>query len=323
MRRLAAALGLLPLAATAFEPLPLLDQAPLAGLTDLPPALPARKREVETLALLIGVSNTSHILRNDHEVLLIDGEQHHYRLSWTLPLQGLWELDVTLPVVAHGRGHLDHLVDQFHAATGLPEGDRPSYPQDGFFYYYRHDGDTALHQRTPTQGLGDLRLRLAQGLRQDAHTASRWAVALKLPSGDPDDLCGNGAWAVTLQGALERPALEHFWRAPLSLGLGAGLTWQGTAARLREQQRPLIGQLHLQLWWPITAASTLVAQLDGHTAPYQGSDLPLLGPSVQGSLGLQRRLGGGELSLAIVEDVWTETTADFTLHLGWRQPLTP
>jgi hypothetical protein len=164
-------------------------------------------------------------------------------------------------------------------------------------------------------------LQLASPLSGSARTprASALYVSLSVPTGDPDELLGSGAfsfsswisgrrrtgvkdWPVTLHGTLGGTLIEH-------VGV------------LADMRNPFVGIASGGFQWHLTPTVAVGADFNFHSPLYRASELSSLTSSALAvAFGGSVRLGKtGQLELALVEDLDNSTSPDVTIHaaLSW------
>jgi hypothetical protein len=137
---------------------------------------------------------------------------------------------------------------------------------------------------------------------------------LAAPTGSASKLTGDGAWdgAVWAHGALRWPK----WQLAAELGLAqpfgdeifAGYAHKTSVFARFAATRALGSQ------WSVRA------QLDGQSGRVEDSDIRLLGPSLELSIGAVRRLSDHwRLEFGFAEDAAVNTAPDITFFLGIRR----
>lgn len=258
----------------------------------------------------LDLSSEYHEDQAGGESLLLDGETT--RLAWRYTQgAGDWEWGFELPVVHVGGGFLDSFIEGWHDFFGLPNGGREFAPQDRYRYRYERDGAVVLDRGEEGWALGDVRL------------SAGWAVSetmvlrgeLKLPTGDEDKLTGGvlggavwGDWALPFDKA-------SGWSGFASLGLSANQ--KGDA--IEDQQNNLIPFGGAGLFYRLIPQLELGAQYVMHGALYDDTEIDALkkpgGQIVFGGRWLGKGWG---LDLAVQEDLITNSSPDFSVHLALR-----
>lgn len=242
------------------------------------------------------------------ESLLLDGEglRLGLRQAWQAGDFG-WSIE--LPLWATGGGMLDSGIETWHDWFGLPNAGREQRPRDEQRYRYVRDGQVRLDQSGGASGLGDLRL----GGAWCGAGSGCWRAQLQLPTGDADRLLGGG-----LGGAAwyERPwhTADAAWSGSLAAGLAA-VDGDGALAALQE---PVLPFAWLSVGRRLATRWEAGLQFYWHGAAYRDSGLDALQQAGgQLAFGLRYRDAAGRLwNLGLQEDLITESSPDFSIHLA-------
>jgi hypothetical protein len=159
--------------------------------------------------------------------------------------------------------------------------------------------------------VGDLAADVGWYAADDAHrTLSLWG-GLKAPTGQVADLTSDGAWdgALWAHGALR----WQKWQLGAELGMAQPFgdeIFAGNAHRTSAFARFAATRSVGALW-------SLRAQLDAQTGHVDGSDMRLLGSSLQLTVGAARSLKGRwRIDMGFAEDAAVNTAPDITFFLG-------
>ncbi len=297
--------------ACADEFFPVRDENPLVRGFYLPLPSDSRLHDGANFAAIVSLSNTLNVENRGQESLLVDGESATLRMMYENSLAQSWRYRISVPVIHDSGGFLDSVVDSWHRVLGLSRGNRPYYPKGQIDYQYFGRGAIDLH-RSQTS-FGDFAAETGWYAMDDArHTVALWG-GLEAPTGSAAKLTGDGAW----DGAVWAHAAVRWthW----SIGGELGVTqpfgdelFAGAAHKTSAFAR-IAASRDLGTHW------LLRAQLDGQTARVEDSELRLLGPSLQLTLGAVRRLGGRwRLEMGFAEDAAVNTAPDITFFLGIR-----
>jgi hypothetical protein len=285
------------------------DQNPLLRGFYLPLPSDTRLDAGAAVSATLLVSNTLNVESNSHESLLVDGESDAYDFTYDNRLAPGWRYRFTLPVIHDSGGILDSVIDTWHEMLGFSRGNRPFYPKRLIDYSYSGEGKVSLDH--PQTSIGDIAADVGWYAADDARrTVSLWG-GLKAPTGSVADLTSDGAW----DGALWAHAAIRWPRWQLAAEIGVAQPFgdelfAGMAHRSSEFARFAATRVAGPLW-------SLRAQLDGQTGHVAGSDLRLLGPSLQLTVGAVRRLGNRwRVQMGFAEDVAVNTAPDITFFLG-------
>ncbi len=310
-------------AQAATQPYYLRNQNPFLQVFGVPAPEGGKLTEPGRFAGRLVVSWTNHADRRvsaDASVEL-DGESHYVDAVLRFGLAPGWEVGLDLPYVAHRRGVLDELIEDWHSTFGLSNGARDG-PSNRLYLGYRDagvDGLTVLH---PGGGIGDVRVTAARRIAVAETDAGRFLalrVTVELPTGDPDRLRGSGATDL----AVSVDATDSRTLAARSVELfgQAGVLRAGEGDVLPRQQKELVPFGSLGLSWHWTDRIRLQGQLSAQ-GRYLASRLDPIGGTTFGlALGgsvLLRSLGL-ELDVALLEDLTSDATPDFGLHMTLRR----
>lgn len=252
------------------------------------------------------------------ERVVLDGETYRSSFSLSRTLSDEWSGTVTVPLVAHGGGFLDGLVRDWHDLFGLTNSRRDEFRDGSLNYEYGRDGGDAFRLAERSRGVGDVRLMLDRKV----HTADprrRMSVraGLKLPTGSSEDLHGSGSTDVSLQWLGTDAATLAARRLTLAWMIG-GL-WLGDGEVLDGLRREFVAIGSLGVSRPVWGRVVARLQLDGHSSFYDTALRPLGARSVQLSFGASIALArAGRIDVALIENLFTDTTPDVVLHLAWR-----
>jgi hypothetical protein len=253
------------------------------------------------------------------ERAVLSGESYRTSISLGYGLSERLTAAVMVPFVAHSSGMLDGFIRDWHDLFGLSNDRRDAVADYALNYSWAAQDDESFALESRSRGLGDIRLTLDRNLR-DTLTDGRSLVlrsGVKLPTGSSSALRGSGSTDLSLQLlSTDRQALAA-WNMSLSWMIG-GL-WLGDAEVLDERRRELVAIGSIGVSRPVWRGLVARVQLDGHSAFYD-SDLRVLGASsvqitVGGSIALAR---ADRIDFALVENLFTDSTPDFGVHVGWR-----
>ena len=252
---------------------------------------------------------------NASENLVVDGETSMFTLGARYGIGHNLELSARVPVLVVGGGFMDHFIEQWHKTFGLPNGGREYAARDQRQYRYVRNGVTVLDEQGGSgTSLGDV--QLGAGWQLSPGVALRGAI--KLPTGRESRLTG-GNWGGALWSDLALPfASDSTFDGFASLGV----TVAQRSDVLRDQQRNAAIFGGTGVGYQLTTALQLRGQIYAHSALYRDSELDgLRKPGLQLSLGgSYRATPGVRLDLFFQEDAVTNSSPDFSLHLGasWR-----
>jgi Protein of unknown function (DUF3187) len=299
------------------DPLPVSDQNPLLSGFNPSALLPARlDAEGEwSFESTFSWANSALVETNARESLIVDAETHELRLIAQRGLTHGYALRVQLPYRQTTAGTLDGFIDDWHDLFGLPEGARPSLPQDALRIFYRRDGVSQFDARSSMQGIGDASIAIGKSLVSEDRTAMSAWFELKLPTGDAKDFSGSGSVDARVS-----IAAEHRFADRWEVFGQAGVTRLGKGDRLSRQQREWMWSAGAGLSARAIGNLTLTLQVDAHSAVFDSENLDFLGDAVLLSLGGSYKFSSDwELTLGVSEDIAVESSPDVTFLVGLKR----
>lgn len=313
---LSAALLALTSSQVAADALATRDQNPLLAAFGLPSPIGARNA-VDGWALSADLNWASTALsqRDANEMLIVDAESRELRLTLERQFAHRWFFQLQLPYRELSGGSLDSFIDNWHDVFGLPEGARPEQPHDRLLIRYREDGVTLFEDTRSQRGLGDTAATFGYALTATERSASRVALSIDLPSGEDDWFLSNDDVDLTALIAAENRFAERW-----SVYGQAALTWLGEGSLLSDQQKDLAWSAHGAIAWQATRSIELVAQVDAHSAVFDGSDLDFFQEALVLTLGGNIAISPSwSIQLGVSEDIAVEQSPDVVFVLGVRR----
>ncbi|MDY6945334.1 MAG: DUF3187 family protein [Pseudomonadota bacterium] len=301
-------------ATDAGAPFTVRDQNPLLAGFGLPVAMPALVGSDFAAGLDIFWGSTALLQERGNEGLLVDAETREARLTLQGPLSARIAWQLQLPYRYTGGGNLDGFIDSWHDFFGLSEGARPILPRDRTNIVYARCGARRLDMRASASGLADIQAALGYSLHASTDAAVMAWLSVELPTGDEDELTGNGATDVSLL-LSGRHRLNERWSA---FGQVAG-TWLGDSNLLPIDQDDIV-------WSAMAAVSvrawrglSLKAQIDAHTSVYD-SQLDFFSEAVVLTVGGDYRFASGwRVDLGVSEDFAVEHSPDVVFVMGLKR----
>jgi Protein of unknown function (DUF3187) len=295
------------------EPFLTRDQNPLLGGFALPMPAPAEISSSNTshVDLVANWSSTASSGLTPGEALLVDLESREVRALIEHSFNERYSLRLQIPYRQLGAGVLDGFIDGWHQVLGLPEGARKFLERNQFQVGYLRGGQTLINLREPVRGFGDVVVEGGYQLRRKSDSAVALWLTLEAPTGDEQDLLGNGAWDAAVQLAGRN-----------TLSSRSTVYWQVASAYLGTSRYLSAWQKH----WAVSASGTfeyaawrslhLKAQVDAHSALYK-SDVDFLGNAVILSVGGDYRFASGLiLNVGIGEDIEVGSSPDVNFILA-------
>lgn len=310
-----------------LEPLFADNGSPFIGVFVTPRfiSVPAQRG---TLQWSVGLDTASHsiIQRTASEELALDGETWRAHLSMSYRLSERWVVQATLPWLSHSGGILDAAIDQWHALTGLADGQRDRQPRNKLEFAYRN-AVAGLRFDHADRGLGDLTASAAYRLSGSVHQQTWLQLDVKLPSGTTGSLSGSGEPDVALSVEHRRKLTVAGRHSEIALLFSAIDT--GVFAPLPIPQETL--QTQLAVHWGVALGQGQAGrlshkvvpelQLRWRSAPYKSS-IPHLGSASVGiETGVQWLTRHGIFKAGISEDLLVDSAPDVGFYLRFiRRP---
>jgi hypothetical protein len=257
------------------------------------------------------VTNTLQKESRSDESLIIDVENYQYNLDFALRSDA-WVFQTSLPITANRSGELDGTIDTWHDLFGLPQANRPDFPQDQLQIEYIVDGETRYSQKDGSDGIGDIALQA--GYFPTAQTG--YFAGLELPTGSESDFSGNEAVDIALWMTKE-------WEIDSEVATYGllGISFPGDGGALEGLVEDYIWVAQLGLEYRFHDAIKGLAQLDFHSQWVNSSDLKAFGNSLQLQLGLsfENLIQNHRLDLFFSEDIQVESAPDITFGMRLAQ----
>ena len=307
--------------AQAFTPFDTFNQSPVIQIHGLPAIDSAKvlSADRQRYRLITNFTNNYTETQRGNEAVLFDGETTRVTFSYAEGLGKDVEWGIRIPYVSHDGGSLDSIIEGWHDLLGLPQGGRDTTPRGQLNYRYVRNGDTLFNVKNFTEGLGDVRINAAwqwQRARNPDEASIALRTSLSIPTGDSNDLLGNGGFDAAFWISAEHA--EKWFTFPGRLWGGAGLVLLGDGDVLANQQREsvLFGSIGggAKVWSKVT----LKLQLDVHSSLYINSELDQINSnSVQLILGGEIEIDKNTwLDLAVKEDPTVHASPDVVFHIG-------
>lgn len=294
------------------DPIPTSNRIPFIAIHGLPPArsailLPNGRTQ---LSLHADAANTSIVDGQGAQRTVIDGETHRLELDLRRGLDNGWEIGATIPALRHSGGFLDRPIEEWHNVFGLPDGNRDRLPRNRLLFSQRSSDGSGFVLDSDGGGIGDIQLSVSRQLGDGLALRT----ALKLPTGDSARFTGSGAGALsTSLHASGRFRTSLHWHA------SGGLLLSGSSDVLRSRAESTVAFGSTTLAWEVGDTLVLKAQLDAHTAVYEGTGKPLNRATFQLSVGAAFAIADAwALEVGFSEDIAVETAPDVVFHAGLK-----
>ncbi len=299
------------------DPYVITNRSPFVQVYGLPAAQSASLVNAGSsrTGLQLDISNNFTEDNKGNEAIFIDGETHRANIQFRYGVNEAIELGIDVPYLSHDSGGLDSLIEDWHDFFGFPDGGRPDFPRNQLQFSYVRDGQLISSVTSSNDGVGDVSLSMGYQLSQTE--TRQWALrtAVKLPTGDADDLHGSESTDVSLGLNVSDQGLLQQYN--ISLHATAGAMWMDGGEVLEEWQEDFVLYGSSTLSWQASSNVSLKFQLDAHTAFYDSALTELGDDSAQLILGGAIRLGKNwVLDLAVSEDIAVDTAPDVVFHIG-------
>ena len=289
------------------------DQNPFSLIHGLPAPTPATLIAAGNLRSTwsLNITNTINIDVTDNEFLFLDGEIYQSDVILDYGLNDDWNLRIDIPFIAYSGGQLDKAIESYHELLGFRRGERPNYSRDQLLFTYSRDGVNQVGINTSDSNIGDLQLIAGRKLKSGENTLSVWG-SVKLPTGDSDNLSGNGATSLAswLSGRLSAGDVIQLY----ALG---GLLYMEQGDVLSDLQEDIVLFGNFGMQWQYWDDIAIQAQIDWHTDFYKNSGSRLLGDVSQITFGAKFALSPTiNLDFAIAEDIKVDASPDVNFNFA-------
>ena len=224
-------------------------------------------------------------------------------------------IGLEVPYLLHESGGLDNAIERWHGWFGFPNNLRDQVAQDQIDFRYSDNGSLRLDNQQNLRGIGDLRLLVGWQLQRSQRSATALRFALKLPTGDSDQLTGSGNADLAI--GIVNDTLNVFGSSRWSSFYRVYGILVGEPDRLAERARPFIGQAAAGLSLQASSRVSLTVQSTVRSAVYD-SDVRMFGDpalllNVGGTLSLADHW---QLLISVGEDIRVDTAPDVTFGLS-------
>ena len=293
---------------------------PFLHIYGLPPLQDAElvERGKTDYGFAFTVVNNAEIKDTDTESIRLDGETYFADFRLRRRVHERLEIGVDIPYVKHSPGVLDDAIFDWHDFWGMSNSKRDGASNE-LNYRYLNNGSVEQQITSSSSGIGDVQLSAAMPFFDGGERSSRLMTvrfSVKLPTGDSEDLHGSGALDAAL-GIYAQESRTLFGRDFAYSGF-AGIMALGDGDVFEAQQRSVVPYGGAAATWHATEQFGITGQLQAQGA-YIDSELDELGgSSIQLTVGGVYRLlhHGVTLKFALVEDVISDATPDFAVHLA-------
>lgn len=288
------------------DALPVRDLNPFNAGYELPPALPSTLDTTyrTVVRASYAISNISLDQQHGSETAIADAELHRWQLTITHSFNSNWIAGIELPYQSVSGGSLDSFIENFHRALGLPNGNRGQWPRNRLLIDYSINNQSLYHLENRKSGMADISARIGRQIDSHAaHSATAW-FTIKLPTGNANQLTGSGAIDAALTLSASQRLSDH-WHAYEQVSLSL----LGRGKRLHDEQKQTAWSGLVGVAWTLTHSLDVASQLNWHSSLYD-SDIRMLGPATQLTIGPRYRTAQWQAWLAITEDIAVDTAPD-------------
>ncbi|MFT5155248.1 MAG: hypothetical protein ACI841_005259 [Planctomycetota bacterium] len=302
-----------------FGPIPARIEHPLSlGFLSLRPrraeVLPAGKFGASVESAYQSIYEVQH---DDTYRVAFDGETWHTSLRVRYGLGGGMDLEAEVGVLSGRSGFLDGFAENWHDATGFPDGGRSRDPKDLYRMRIRRGPNEFLYELEEGEpGTMDLPIVLTKQFSSAPDGSSAYAAraAIEIPTGEQSKGFGNGSLdsGFGLLGEQHLDALSWYWATDYVI--------TGNPRGFEELGIEVEDLLHLQLGFefPLGSRFAWLTQIEWVSPMVKGIDLEEVNREILDlGIGAAYRLRDDtHLRLSFHEDLVAATGPDFTLLFG-------
>jgi hypothetical protein len=290
------------------------DQNPLTGIYGQPLPMTGRLPADGSLdyAISLDIANSINSEQNGSEDILLDYESYALTLSLQYSPGQDWALQLEAPLLYRGAGTFDSFIDGWHTFWGLPNGQRPLYPEDQYRMTYADAAGVQFDITDPGQGLGDIQLGLGYQLSRTRDSAMSLWLSADLPTGDREALTGNGSVDISILFAgSNRSSIG-------SNSANIGVVFPGDSVVNGLETRSAVVFGHVQGGWDVNDSIELKLQLQGHSGYYSNTDLNTLGSALVLVFGGRIKTSPcSGIDIGFSEDIKVGASPDIAFLLSW------
>lgn len=252
-------------------------------------------------------SSSDHTVLMDMEAMVVD-------LRLVYGLTDDLSFGVRVPMVSMQDGFMDHPLEWYHHALGLPNYGKEKRPKDEFAYVIKKDNQRWFRSKKGGLNLLDStifsQINLID-LKKKIPTKIDLTYEVKLPLGDETSGFGSGAWDygffIPIQFSLSR---INAYLMPGYIRIGKPRL-DSADISVRDIKSFFLGGEY-----PYTSNVSLVTQINAYTSPFGATGVKKLDDaSIELAFGLKWRLTTQiNAEMAFCEDL-TRSAPDFNLHL--------
>ncbi|MFA4991407.1 MAG: DUF3187 family protein [Candidatus Omnitrophota bacterium] len=249
----------------------------------------------------------------------IDMEINRYELGFKYGVYENLELGIEVPYMSFSSGYTDNLVEGFEdAVNARTPRSRERQGTDKFDYTFRYNGVYLINKKDSTEGLGDIVLNAKYQLLREGAWIPNFSLrsALKLPTGEKDDLLGSGEFDYGFGILADKSFFERFF---IYGGFNAVfIESPGFFSVLGMDEQ--IYSFMLAAEYFFTPRFSLVTQCTGNTTPYPFSDTNVLdNEGYEAGLGVNyiwKEKKNVSWRFAVIENIGAASSPDVTFNTG-------
>ena len=264
-----------------------------------------------TLTSALNIASHSVRERDNGRSFELDGETTRVDIELGVGLSDKVTLNLNVPYLGHSGGHLDSVIDGWHAFFGLPDGARDNQPRDVLRFAL---GDPAIDDlQENATGLGDLELGLTAQVMSSQTRFLAVSLQHKFSSGDEDRFLGSGvaSTAITINATARNCGSET-----LSCHAQLGLVYLDGSPFVQDT-RDFVPYTSLGIAWRFASSLALLGQVDYHGVTYRQKPLAANGAPLWGTLALRWRPSRDwVVDAGFAEDLAVGASPDINFRLG-------
>ena len=301
--------------ASGSEPLPVLNQSPLAALRAVPAQRSAEVEAGLSWSIAGSIANHFTVQESDSESLFLDGQSDVLSVAFRYGFLEDRDVELTVPWRHHSGGFTDALITDWHKLFSLPNADRDLYPVDDLQYRLSLPGHKREFEE-PASGIGDVQISINRRLLVIDGGQLSVGAGAKMSTGKAADWLGSGAtdfYTLMRFTGQQLNGWPVYWHGQL------GATFAGRSELLGEAQKRSLWFAGLAAEWRFSPRWSALLQYDAHSALLSADLAPLSRPTGMFSMALRWRLAPEWwIEFGFSEDAVVESAPDITFLLGAR-----
>lgn len=251
---------------------------------------------------------------NQNEQLLIDAETIELNFAYAKSFNNGLEANAAISVYRHSAGRFDNIIDRWHTAFDLDDGDRRLFEQNKINLRYA----IGNQQRSITArqtGIGDLHLGLGYQLIDHSTLSATLRGGVNIPTGSQRKLTGSEKVDIDVGLYLASPALANHHRLAWHANLGVVIIGDTELFTIPTRSSMLFTSVGLH--WSAMDKLDLHIQLDSHGSVFDSTIPELSSTAMALSLGVTfLKTAKSEWRMFFSEDIKVNRSADFSFGLS-------